>query len=610
MNSELLADTTDSIDGFKSWALHMGCPVNALPGDAALDRLIKSNLVDVQKLMAGWRPKSEVKLCRENLLVSSVSGPNVLLERQQTDQPNTWNNLKQKEKISRQIDELKPRTERLRAKVRDKKLSLFGKAEQLKEVKRAHRSTKSKFIQMEQKHAQLIEKIEVEKGFEKILASGTAVPNDVTTNFKSEAENGLRKSLQHLRNVYTEIGDRELTKAERDEVQREIKKTVADFPVVTAYEAMKSYQEMNAARFNSIHQPSQAPVPSAFDVAITKSRVRMYVDHHLARKKLKDEYSVRVEQYVQLYDQYLEQMVNEMKSFNEPDVELFADSICGDYLKEYGTSIGNKAMLHFKQQKLANLQQRVTERDDQLKGYDVVATELTNMYQTNERTYSAAYDDIVLLGDTTKSLKQLQALCIYTINSFGQRSKFNSSTNLLNATLGPVVSSMNLKSAEYKKDLSLLVNLIHDQRNQLPASMDVQCQRPNEAISPFYTLLTPNGALKLLKNRWIWLKAIEVLTQSLDVNISVPQVPDAQLVSANLNAENTKMSKIVDEIRFMYQTGNQTVAEIRKYLQFLLDTSLGSFIPEGLMINRRCFRDYEEEFLCACSLIANSMKRN
>ncbi|XP_037049249.1 augmin complex subunit dgt5 [Bradysia coprophila] len=608
MNSELLA-ATEPMDGFKSWALQMGCPVNALPGDAALDRLIKSNLVDVQKLMTGWRPRSEVKLCRDNLLVSSVPNSNGLLERQQ-NQPNSWNDLKRKEKISRQIDELKPRTERLRAEFRDKKSSLFGKAEQLTEVKRTHRSTKAKSIQMEQKHAQLIEKIEVEKGFEKILASGMAVPNDVTTTCKSETENGIRKSLQYLRSVYAEIGDRELSKADRDEVQREIKKTLADFPVMTAYEAMKSYQEMNVARFNSIYQPPKAPIPSAFDVALTKSRVRMYVDHHLARKKLKDEYSARVEQYVQLYDQYLERMVNEMNSFNEPDVELFADSICGDYLKEYGTSIGNQAMLQFKQQKLSNLQQRVTERDDQLKGYDVVASELTNMYQINEQTYSAAYDDIVVLGDTTKSLKQLQALCIYTINSFGQRSKFNPSTNLLNATLGPVVSSMTLKSAEYKNELLLLSNLIHKHWNQLPASMDVQCQRPNEAISPFYTLLTPNGSLKLLKNRWTWHKAIEILTQSLDVNISVPHVADAESVAANLNAENTKMAKIVDEIRFMYQTGNQTVAEIRKYLQFLLDTSLGSLIPESLMINRRTFRDYEEEFLFACSLIANSMKRN
>lgn len=96
------------------------------------------------------------------------------------------------------------------------------------------------------------------------------------------------------------------------------------------------------------------------------------------------------------------------------------------------------------------------------------------------------------------------------------------------------------------------------------------------------------------------------------VNLFIPinfAVTDAELISTNLNAETTKMSKLMEDVKFMYQTGSKTVIEIQKYLAFLLDTSLGSLIPERVMINRRNFKDYEEEFLCACSLLSNSMKK-
>lgn len=301
-------------------------------------------------------------------------------------------------------------------------------------MKRTYRSTKSKSIQLEQKHTQFLEKIEAEKRNEKTLANGMSVSVDVTTESRrNEATKAVNKSLQYLKSVYGDIGDRELTKADRDKVQREIMKTVAGIPIVTVYEAIGSNREINVSNSNG---PSMAPLPSAFDVAITKSRIRMYVDHHLAKNKLKDDYSARVDQYVQVYDHYLEQMVNEMKSFNGSDVELFEDAICDEYLKQYGLSISNQAVLQFKQQKLSSLQQLAKERDDQLKGNNVVAAELTNMYQLIETTYNLAYDNIVSLGDTNKSLKGLQALCIYTLNSFGLRSKFNTSTGLLNGSLG------------------------------------------------------------------------------------------------------------------------------------------------------------------------------
>lgn len=118
---------TDPVDRLKSWALQMGCPVNALPSDAALDRLMKSNIANVKKLMEHWRPRFEVKLSRDNLLVSSLSVANALLDRQQADLPNSLKDLKRTEKINRQIDELKSHTERLKVDVNKKKSSLFGK---------------------------------------------------------------------------------------------------------------------------------------------------------------------------------------------------------------------------------------------------------------------------------------------------------------------------------------------------------------------------------------------------------------------------------------------------------------------------------------------------
>lgn len=86
-------------------------------------------------------------------------------------------------------------------------------------------------------------------------------------------------------------------------------------------------------------------------------------------------------------------------------------------------------------------------------------------------------------------------------------------------------------------------------------------------------------------------------------------VTDSELISANLKAEITQMSNLIDDIKFMYQTGTKSVSEIQKYLTFLMDTTLGSFIPKNMLIHRRNFQDYEQDFLCACSIISNSMKK-
>lgn len=86
-------------------------------------------------------------------------------------------------------------------------------------------------------------------------------------------------------------------------------------------------------------------------------------------------------------------------------------------------------------------------------------------------------------------------------------------------------------------------------------------------------------------------------------------VADAESVASTLKDETSKMLAILEDIKFMYARGQTTVTDTRRYLEFLLDTSLGSNIPQRLMINRRTFQDYEEEFLSICSLISNSLKK-
>lgn len=121
----------DQIDDFKAWALKLGCPVSALPNDLVLNRLMKTNGANLQKLMTHVRPKAEVKLIRDNLLLNSLSNSNVLSERQLSQLPQNFKNIKKGEKLNRQINELKPRAEELKAVVKGKQLSLSKKGKLL-----------------------------------------------------------------------------------------------------------------------------------------------------------------------------------------------------------------------------------------------------------------------------------------------------------------------------------------------------------------------------------------------------------------------------------------------------------------------------------------------
>ncbi len=320
---------------------------------------------------------------------------------------------------------------------------LFLSANELKEVRRQHRSIQSKCIQLKQKHFQLIEKIDEEKTFDALLADGMPVPAATVlgVNEKIASEKAIEKSMEALRNVYVEIGDSECTKTHRTKVEREIRKAMAGIPIVHLFEAVKCYStnDMNAIndKFDKIevHHPSTGSDSSAFDIAITKSRMKLYIVH-LTSKKLKEAHAIRIEQYVQMYDEYLAKIIDEMKMFNEPDVELFADSICGDYLKQYGTYMSNQSMSQFYQEKLSSLQQLAAERDSLLKGSELIAAELATMYAEIEKTYNSTSDDIVALGDVNKNMKQVQALSRYTINSCGNKSICDTSASLLNCTLG------------------------------------------------------------------------------------------------------------------------------------------------------------------------------
>lgn len=294
-------------------------------------------------------------------------------------------------------------------------------------------------IQLEQKHAQLIEKVDKETRFDAILQDSMPVHITTSTNEKTEAASAIKKSIKLLKNVYDEAGDSEFTTTQREKVQRDIQKIVSSIPVLTLFEAIKGYSnEMNAADdiFTSIDShPVTDSVSTAFDMAISQSRMKIFVEY-LKTKKLKEEHETAVDQYVSMYDQYLAGMVNAMKLFNAPDVELFVESICGDYLKHYGTWMCNQALLEFLQQKLTHLQRLATERDERLIGSDLVTSELSVLYARFEKTYNLTLDDIASLGDVNRSMKQLQALSKYTINSFGNKSIWNSSTSMLNCTLG------------------------------------------------------------------------------------------------------------------------------------------------------------------------------
>lgn len=61
--------------------------------------------------------------------------------------------------------------------------------------------------------------------------------------------------------------------------------------------------------------------------------------------------------------------------------------------------------------------------------------------------------------------------------------------------------------------------------------MDIECHRNKEVFSRFHSLWTPNSALKELKSKWEWYKAIDVVTQSLDV---VKEIPKCKSPRSNL----------------------------------------------------------------------------
>lgn len=297
-------------------------------------------------------------------------------------------------------------------------------------------------MQLKQKHNQLIEKIEEEKKIEIMLNNSRPFDLATSTKGKDEANKAIKKLISYLGSVYEGIGDRVFKHAEKEKIEQDIKKITVGIPVVMLFEAIKLHHENEIKvvddKLCSIEiVPTNDSISSAFNISITKSKMKIYL-LHLKTIQEKHEHEILVEQYVQLYDEYLAQILNEMKIFNSPEIELFAESICGDYLKEYGSLMCKQAMLEFNRQKIINLQQLATERDDLLRGNELVISELTGLYEQIEKTYNMTLDDMASLGDVNKNMKQLQGHSKYTINSQCDRSIWNTSSSMLNSTFGYV----------------------------------------------------------------------------------------------------------------------------------------------------------------------------
>lgn len=305
-------------------------------------------------------------------------------------------------------------------------------------AKKIHHDNQTQSIQLKQKHGQLIEKIDEEKKFEIMLKDSMPVDLETSAKGKNDADKAIARSILFLRGIYDD--DRAFTKIERQKVEQELKKLTSGIPIPSLFEAIKFHNENEMKvvdkKFASIEIiPTNDSISSAFKISVTKSRVNTYVIQ-LNTRTQKQEQEVLVEQYVNLYDEYLAKIVNEMNNFNSPGVELFSESICGDYLKEYGSWMCNQSLLEFLRNKLNNLQKLSMERDGLLKGNELVISELSGLYEQIEKTYNLTLDDMVSLGDINKNMKQLQAHSKYTISTYGDRSTWNTSTSMLNSTSG------------------------------------------------------------------------------------------------------------------------------------------------------------------------------
>ncbi|KAJ6643927.1 hypothetical protein Bhyg_08892 [Pseudolycoriella hygida] len=368
-------------------------------------------------------------------------------------------NINKVEKINEKISQLKSRVKQLKTEVEAKQLTLMIKADKSAKAIRNRHIGETKCIQLRQKHAQWLEKVSEEQKFVEKLESST--PAEDTSIKKNNCESTIKRLIQFLDSFYADVGDCPIFVTQRHNVEKNIQNIIADVPVFTLFEAIQCYSEKGIKivdqTFNSNDDhSSNDSVSSAIDVAISKSRIKIYVSH-LKTKNLKSEHATCVENYFYLYDQYLNKIIAEMKAFNALDTELFAESICNDYLKVHGTWMCNQVLSEIHQQKLANLQRRATERDDLLKGEELVASELSAMYEAIEKTYNLILNDLMALGNVNQNMKQMQAVSRYTINNFGSKNTWNTSLNT-----SAVVPSITINSVptEYFNELSKLSDVV------------------------------------------------------------------------------------------------------------------------------------------------------
>lgn len=97
-------------------------------------------------------------------------------------------------------------------------------------AKNVYDNKQTQFIQLEQKHNQIVEKIDEEKKIEVMLNNSRPLDVATSTKGKDDANKAVNKLVSYLENTYEKIGDRVFTKSEKEEVEQYIKKITQGIP--------------------------------------------------------------------------------------------------------------------------------------------------------------------------------------------------------------------------------------------------------------------------------------------------------------------------------------------------------------------------------------------
>lgn len=382
-----------------------------------------------------------------------------LQKKQLKSLPQSFQNLKLIENLEGEIKEVTSRVEEYKTVAISKQSSICEKGIveffldlsqhhvklqftgiQVMKLKKALHDNQSTNVQLEQKSSHLMEKVKQEKEFEVELKKCTPID---ATNCKvdmHDASNAISKSLCLLEHVYKAIGDRPLTKNSKEKLGQELTKITAGIPTFYLLEAIKSHKNNQMTPINNMEPVAIKNTEiSDFNMAIFEKKTKI-TQIHFEVIALKVEEQAHIEQFVNGYKEFLEDVLRQMRMFNSNDSESDSDFICSEYVKEFIALNGHKGQLDFYEKAINYWQNLVLHRNDQLKCNVSVASELNVLYDETEKTYNDIMDDIAELGVVTKKLKYLQEYSIYSINCGGNRSirnnsVFNSTISRLNPSL-------------------------------------------------------------------------------------------------------------------------------------------------------------------------------